>query len=345
VGPDSVWEADRPDYTGFKPFIGASGVAMKRSLPFLMLLTMVAVGAACGLLPGTFFGLADLAFRLAPRPASAALVIVAIDRESLRRLGPWPWPRRHHAAVLDRLSAADARQVAFDIDFSARTGAGDDQALADAIGRAAGRVVLPVFRQNQAGSGGQDRHIRKLPYAPFSLGTRLGSVTIGLAADGRARRYPGNGGTVPGLAPLLAGGRAVRAGSFFLDYGIRPDTVPRLSYADVLAGHFPAEAVRGRTILVGATAPELGDRVPVPVHGVLAGPVVHALAFESLVQGRDIYAWTALSIVIAAFVLCFVAGRRLERVSRRAIIASCPPCTFPSPSTATTGTFRFSTAP
>jgi len=44
--------------------------------------------------------------------------IVDVDDESLRRLGQWPWPRTLFARIVDRLAAADAGVVAFDIVFA-----------------------------------------------------------------------------------------------------------------------------------------------------------------------------------------------------------------------------------
>lgn len=44
--------------------------------------------------------------------------IVDIDDESLRRLGQWPWPRSQVAELVDRLRAAGAAAVAFDVLFA-----------------------------------------------------------------------------------------------------------------------------------------------------------------------------------------------------------------------------------
>jgi adenylate cyclase len=44
--------------------------------------------------------------------------IVAIDDESLERLGQWPWPRTLVAGLVDRLAAAGAAVVAFDVVFA-----------------------------------------------------------------------------------------------------------------------------------------------------------------------------------------------------------------------------------
>jgi CHASE2 domain-containing sensor protein len=282
---------------------------MKRSFPHLLILALVGAGAASGLLSSLVFGLADSWFRLAPRQASGNIVIVAIDRESLDRFGPWPWPRHLHAGMLDRLGKAGARRIAFDLDVSGRTNAADDQALANAIGQAAGIVILPVFRPGEAA----DRQTHRSPYAPFTLGATLAAVNVPLGTDGRVRRYTlrdgGQGETVPSLASLLADGQTPRDGAIFVDYGIEPGSVPRLSYSDVLDGNFQRDAINGKNVIIGATATELGDRVTVPVHGALPGPLVHALAAESLVQERHVYGASALFTVILAFLLCYAAGR------------------------------------
>jgi predicted signal transduction protein with EAL and GGDEF domain len=49
---------------------------------------------------------------------SNELVIVAIDDMSLQEIGRWPWSRRIHAVLLDRLTELDAGAVGFYIRFS-----------------------------------------------------------------------------------------------------------------------------------------------------------------------------------------------------------------------------------
>lgn len=55
--------------------------------------------------------------RLAPRPYDPGMPvrIVAIDEESLKRLGQWPWPRDLIAKIVDRLTADGAVAIAFDV--------------------------------------------------------------------------------------------------------------------------------------------------------------------------------------------------------------------------------------
>ncbi len=57
--------------------------------------------------------------RAAPRTyEDAAIKVVDIDDESIRRRGQWPWPRTEIARLLDRLGDAGASVVAFDVVFS-----------------------------------------------------------------------------------------------------------------------------------------------------------------------------------------------------------------------------------
>lgn len=52
-----------------------------------------------------------------PRPLDPRIVIVAIDENSLRKLGAFPVARDAYARLIDRLHAGGARTIAFDLDF------------------------------------------------------------------------------------------------------------------------------------------------------------------------------------------------------------------------------------
>ncbi|MFT4026698.1 MAG: adenylate/guanylate cyclase domain-containing protein [Novosphingobium sp.] len=57
--------------------------------------------------------------RAAPRaPLDAPVQVVAIDEESIRRIGQWPWPRTEVGRLIEQLSAAGAAVVALDIVFA-----------------------------------------------------------------------------------------------------------------------------------------------------------------------------------------------------------------------------------
>jgi adenylate cyclase len=119
-------------------------------------------------------------------PTSSSIVLAMVDEKSLDRLGRWPWPRARFAELVDRLSDAGAKVIAFDIGFlepdensqlqlldalaaqidgssepqphlrafvaDARRRADNDQMLAEAIRRSRAAVVLGYFfhmRENE----------------------------------------------------------------------------------------------------------------------------------------------------------------------------------------------------
>src|SRR5512137_1974532 len=86
--------------------------------------------------------LLDIRFKIRGKvPPNNAVVIAAIDEKSINRLGRWPWSRDVLARLIDRLAAADASVIAFDIILSEK--GRYDPMLADAMDRA-GNVILPV---------------------------------------------------------------------------------------------------------------------------------------------------------------------------------------------------------
>ena len=265
--------------------------------------------------------LVDTRFRMLQRPATGGLVVVAIDPKSLAELDRWPWPRTLHAQMLQKLVAAGARTIALDIDFSSRSTAPNDLALAEAIAAAGSRIVLPLFRQTATGPArdGGPMHVTR-PRPAIGAKARLASVTVRPEPDGLVRRaLMGEyieGTDYPSLAAALAG-TSGEGGPFLIDYGIAASTIPTLSFADVLAGRFDPAAIAGKTVIVGATAVELGDRLAVPIYRSLPGPLVQGLAYESIVQGRAIHGVQRWAVLGVALVLALALGPLFTRRSWR----------------------------
>jgi PAS domain S-box-containing protein len=287
---------------------------MKKHAFWLTLFLALSALALTGGLEWFERALMELRFRLVQRDAGDRLVLVEIDEPSLRRLDTWPWPRRYHAELLDRLFAAGAETVAFDVDFSSRSTPEADAAFAAALQRAGKRTVLPVFRpKSQAGA---ETLGETLPLEMFQRHASLASVIVTPDSDSRVRRIDTMlrlaGGLVPAMpVPLGAGGRPVPA-SFYIDFGIRVETLPRISYADALEGRFPAGFFAGRAVLVAATAVQLGDNLSTPVHVIASGGEVLALAAESLRQDRALFRTGPLPAVALAFLLMLWLGPRMD---------------------------------
>jgi signal transduction histidine kinase len=254
-----------------------------------LLVATAALAYFSGLLRPLDDGLAQVRFALLERPASDTLTVVEIDPASLRAAGTWPWGRERFARVIDNLSAAGADVVALDVDFSARSTEAADQAFGEAVRRRPGQVVLPTFVQVR-GSRGESLQAIIKPLEQFTGDAVLASVNVPVDSDGRVRRYryafEASEGDRASMAAVLAGAPPGPVGAFLIDYGIRHSDIDRLSFEAVHDGRFDPELVRGRKILIGATALELGDEFATPERGTLAGVYVHALAYESLQSGR-----------------------------------------------------------
>jgi len=263
--------------------------------------------------------LLELQYQMLPHAAGGGLTLVEIDETSLRRLDTWPWPRALFAAAIERLTEAGARTIALDVDFSAHSAPADDARLADAIARAGGRVVLPVFQQAATEPGG--RLVFTAPIDAFQRNARLATVTIQPASDGRiwwAKTMDlWNGWRLPTLPGLLAGTASQRrrfpGDAFLIDYGIRPTSIARLSFANLIEGKFDSRLIAGKTVLIGATAVELGDHFTVPLHTEMPGIMIEALASESLTQGTATYpaapAWTLAAMVLLTVPAGWLFGR------------------------------------
>ncbi len=53
--------------------------------------------------------------------------------------------------------------------------------------------------------------------------------------------------------------------------------------------------LKDKKVIVGGTALELGDRFSVPNGGIVSGPVLQALAAESILQDRTLH-WTSATV-------------------------------------------------
>src|SRR3954447_27067177 len=250
--------------------------------------------------------LADLRFAWQSREASGDIVVIAIDASSIDRVGVWPWPRLLHAELIPQLQKADVQDIALDVDFSTPSDASSDRNFAEALQSAGGSVVLPSFHQPRT-----DRttlHVNR-PLQQFAEHSWPALVNVEVGSDGLVRRYPFgeklDGKFVPSMASVLSGQYADNRAPFLIDYSIRTAGIPKVSFADVLRGdEATLQKLRGKKVIIGGTALELGDRFSVPNGVIMSGPVLQTLAAESLLQNRALQ-WTSSLVTLAG--LCGLA--------------------------------------
>jgi diguanylate cyclase (GGDEF)-like protein/PAS domain S-box-containing protein len=299
---------------------------VKHYRPHILVAIVLAVVLLSGWHAGLRNVLADLRFAWQSQQASGDVVVIAIDAPSIEKIGVWPWPRRLHAELLRRLEGAGVNDVALDVDFSTPSDPASDQAFVEALRGAGGSVVLPSFKQ--PGSNGAIHFNR--PLKQFAEHAWSAIVNVAIEPDGLVRRYPFgqelDGEFMPSMGAVLAGQFDAKRPPFLIDFSIRSPSIPKVSFIDVLHGD-PATLgrLKGKKVIVGGTALELGDRFSVPNGGIVSGPVLQALAAESIIQNRALRwtsdAVTAIGIGILVL-LMMLSWRRLSAGTRVVLLAT-----------------------
>ena len=293
-----------------------------------MVCALVAISLA-GLTGALKNALVDLRFGLSPRPASGGIVVVAIDSPSIESIGVWPWPRRIHGDLIDKLTRAGAADVAFDVDFSTPSTPEFDQAFAKALERAGGSTVLPTFEQRVRSGTGESIHLNR-PLPNFAKHAWPAVVNVSTETDGIVRRYPYgkafDGTFLPSMGAVITGLYEPAKESLRIDFSIQPSSIPVISYKDVL-NEEPSvlRLLKGKKVIVGGTALELGDRFNIPNGHTISGVVLQALAAESIVQGRLLHESSLLAklagpiIIILGMILLW---HRTSAMSRAVILVA-----------------------
>lgn len=210
----------------------------------------------------------DLRFQLRGRQPAPGVVVVGVDDVTFNELNRrWPFPRSLHARAIDRLRAAGARQIAYDVQFTEPTDEANDNALFDAVARA-GHVVLSTTEVSRGGRTnvlGGDANLR-------SIGARAATTNLPAAPGGVFRRLPyeiEGLTTFPVAVRQAAGQRDLRKAQFgpkgaWIDYAGPPGTIKTVSFSRLVQGKLDPGIFRGKTVVVGATAPSLRTSIPRP---------------------------------------------------------------------------------
>jgi len=258
--------------------------------------------------------------------ASGDIVLVEIDNQSLRKVGRWPWPRSYHAQLTDRLSAAGAKRIFFDISFFGATNAADDNAFAAALKRS-GRAILATRTRSgpQDGTAQQDMPLPALVHGAKGLGTISWRYNFQQAVTDIPYAAKANGKVVPSFSSILSGREGPPNETFAPDYSVDPKSIPSVSAASILDNTVDRKLIEGKDIVIGTSSEEIGDQFFVPGTGRMGGAYVHIIGAETLKEGRPInLGWIPLFLValgITAAALSRRDGRHQAAILAAATIA------------------------
>ncbi|MEA2468683.1 MAG: adenylate cyclase [Thermoleophilaceae bacterium] len=238
------------------------------------------------------------------------LVVVGVDSKTFGALRvQWPYPRRLHAQVIDRLKADGAKVIAFDVEFADPSKErpklcryfGEPLPPNDcALATSAAKARNLVFSSTEVAKNGNTPFIgangnQVLP----ALGARPGFTGIADDPDGSERRYKYG---VPGLKSFAVvtveretKGKIARSifnddGTAWIDFYGPPGTIPEVAYSDVLDGKTPPGYFRGKTVVVGAVNAVLKDVFHTSTSGdqLMSGPELQASAIATVRRGNPL---------------------------------------------------------
>jgi adenylate cyclase len=266
------------------------------------------------------------------------VVVVGIDEvtfSELKRRFP-EFTRGMYATVVDNLRRAGAKVIALDAQFTEPTRAPpylegrphlygtvdrlagrEDDKLGNATWRARPVIFADTAPDPETGKtaiyGGNLR----------GIGGLAGFSSFPLDADGVLRHMQYETDHLKSFAIAaaeVATGRTIPASALhgsttWIDYPGPPDTVPFISFSHVLRGHFAPSRVRGKVVVVGATASSLQDVHPTSTSrgGDEAGPEIQASAIATAIRGfplRDAAGWLNVLAICVLGLAPALIGRR-----------------------------------
>ena len=240
------------------------------------------------------------------------VAIAAIDPESLKSLGRWPWPRELQSLLFQQLAGYNIKAAVIDMLFiESSADSAVDKSLAAAMSEI-DLIILPILTEGRAGAAQE-----KLPIPALMREVDdLGHILLPIDNDGIVRRvFLQAGVNTPHWSSLalaafnkveqtgedtnldLPGRRVESSGlsnHWEQDYEVRiPFYGPRGTIANVSAeaiinGTAPREALEGKVVFVGLTSTGL-DVLPTPVSALdqpVPGVEIHANIYSALLDGR-----------------------------------------------------------
>lgn len=256
--------------------------------------------------------------KLQPVAASGDIVVVGVDAESLRDIGPWPWRRTLHAELIEKLLGAGADRIYFDFDFGGKSPEAENRALGDAIARNKGRVFLLPNHRMDDGSINDAELAYPVPLIGanatfvsndvyFSFSDVVWNLPFQSVVAGR---------TLKSLASSLANVSAPEDGTFPVNYAIQVDSVPYVSAADVLAGDINENTVAGRFVVVAPNDVTLGDRVRLPGQTLGGGVYISVIGAETLKRGVPyVVSWIVPVMLAGIAMIAAIGARRWQTVA------------------------------
>lgn len=248
------------------------------------------------------------------RPAPQDVVVVAIDDASLNEIQVAMPSRVHDSAVIDRLINAGVEKVVFDRAHSVPESLAADALFARTIEGHRDRVWLGATYE-------VDHMLQKseaiLPAPQFRDKAQL-AIMMGRGAPFLlSSAFPTNaeilGRDVQSISAVLANYDGEPLAWYRPDYAFNVDTIPTISYVDILKGRFDPADLKGKRVVIGSTFILNPDFFYLPYVGKVPGVYFHVMGAHTLKRGTPVDLMWVPAILIAGIAIASQAWSRSPR--------------------------------
>ncbi|MEI6843081.1 MAG: adenylate/guanylate cyclase domain-containing protein [bacterium] len=301
---------------------------------------VVSISFSVGLFRGLENFFEDILF--SPKKVSPEIVIVAIDSESIAKIGQWPWQRSVFAEAISNLEKSKPKVLGVDVVFSdpSRYGTADDQKFSNALQNATYPIVLsaeasPLIINKKTVEAGN--WILPLQIFTDYKNVSVGHVNLVLDADGVSRSLPlfipskgsSVGDTMPALAYEIFNISGASALQNKIDvsesitrifYSVPTGYIHRIPFYRVLDGS-AVNLLKNKIVLLGATSPDLHDEQLTPLsRGTkMTGIEIQANILNMFLENYRLapistflqILWILLSALIPALIFLILSSRRV----------------------------------
>ena len=243
------------------------------------------------------------------------VVMVLQDDKTVAQMRTSEIGRDFDARLADELLNSGAHRVFFQWAYTHTAGPELDGKLAAAVARHPGRIFFGVPAEN---TEQYYNFVNTVPLKEFggkdaavSMATIFHTANIGLSflygSDSAT-------GRIPTLSAKIADLKTLPDGEFKPDFSIRADSIPGVSYIDVLDGKYDRQTILGRDVIVDPSASAYGSPRFLLGQGHVSAGYFYAIAAETLRNGipLSLGAFPALLLALAVVLTGMQRGSSLD---------------------------------
>ncbi len=277
-------------------------------LIFLIVLTLTSLSYYFGNLDSWQNKLTDRFFTKSS--PTQKILILAIDSESINRVGAWPWPREVFANAISKIN--NSKIIGLDVSLSepSRFGVSDDNKLVDALKNK--NVVMPVQLADR-------EKITDRPLSVFQPYITEAFTNVNQDIDSIVRKSQTEQYGFKNFSVVLSGVTSEKIpNEFYINYLGPKGTFLTIPIIDLLNDKIPQSVIKDSIVLIGATANDLHDTFNTPL-GLMSGVEVHANTIETLMTGNFRKSFS-FPVVVIFFALTFLIAILLINKVKKFII-------------------------